>query len=690
MKKLINALSVAVLVGSSYLTQAQTQEEDDLFALSLEELMDISIVSASKTSESIFDAPLSSSVVTKEEISQSGVTSIPEALRLVPGVIVRQQSNGNYDVHLRGFDNIPPGGLFPASANSVTLVMIDGRVVYNYFGGGTFWETLPIDLNDVERIEVVRGASSAMYGPNAAAGVIHIITKNFEEAGVVAEANAQGGSYQTLIANTNLGYTFNSGLSTVVTANFQQRDRQTTDYYDFFSQQYVESPADITSAALGTPLRNPDVQYPNPSLATDKYGVNAYVKYHTDDLEVDVTAGYQDSEVQKVYVDTEATPFTTNGTTSTYGDARLKYKGWSGQLSYLNGEQSTFGVPSFSFDFNTLDAAVEYEFTPFQRFTVRPGLNYRSATYDGIFIGGEQSITTISGSLYSNYQVTPKWRIVAAGRVDKYDTPDKAVLSYEIASTYRISENFMVRGVTSRANRAPYMLDNFLLLIAPVSPTFRVEFLGNQNMDLLTMTMYEFGFRYKPVQQLMLDVELFQVTSENYSGIVRLGTTLEEGVNVQRSQFQNIPIAAQQTGASFSLNWVASEKVQLKWFGTLQATQLSDHIDSLDAEGNPVLVDLDHQATPTFYGGLQFNYQPISKLNINLTSFYYGDQAFSNVRGDTDIDGKILFNAKVGYQVTDFLNVFVNTRNLLGDDAREFAFADPVGRSIFGGLSIKF
>src|SRR5450432_2364771 len=151
--------------------------------LSLKDLLNVKIVSVSKNSESLFDAPLSASVVTREEIRKSGSTSIMEALRLVPGMIVREQSNGNYDIHLRGMDNVPPNAPFDVTSNTTTLVMIDNRPVYNYLRGGTFWETLPVDINDVEKIEVVRGPAAALYGPNAVNGVINIITRQAEKDG---------------------------------------------------------------------------------------------------------------------------------------------------------------------------------------------------------------------------------------------------------------------------------------------------------------------------------------------------------------------------------------------------------------------------------------------------------------------------------------------------------------------------
>ena len=182
----------------------------DIVGVSLEELYEMilnkDIVSASKSEETSFESPLSSTVITGREIEQSGVTSIPEALRLVPGVVVREKTPGNYDVHIRGNDNVPPKNILLYSENSMALVMIDGRAVYNYAFGGTFWETLPIGINDIERIEVIRGPSSALYGPNAVTGVVNIVTKDTKTPKPTFSASAQGGTNQSVITNAAAGF----------------------------------------------------------------------------------------------------------------------------------------------------------------------------------------------------------------------------------------------------------------------------------------------------------------------------------------------------------------------------------------------------------------------------------------------------------------------------------------------------
>jgi iron complex outermembrane receptor protein len=148
----------------------------DLGALSLEELMDIEIVitSASRHAEPLADTAASVFVLTADQIRRSGATSIPELLRLVPGVEVARIDSNRWAVSMRGFNE--------QFANKL-LVLVDGRSVYTPLFSGTFWDTLDLPLDNLERIEVVRGPGGPLWGANAVNGVIHIITRSTSEEG---------------------------------------------------------------------------------------------------------------------------------------------------------------------------------------------------------------------------------------------------------------------------------------------------------------------------------------------------------------------------------------------------------------------------------------------------------------------------------------------------------------------------
>ena len=140
-----------------------------LLAMSLEELSNIEGTSVSKSAEKAREAAAAVFVITQEDIKRSGAATIPDILRIVPGVQVAQAGSHDWAVSVRGFNS--------QFANKL-LVLIDGRTVYNPAFSGTFWESQDTLLEDIERIEVIRGPGATQWGANAVNGVINIITKN--------------------------------------------------------------------------------------------------------------------------------------------------------------------------------------------------------------------------------------------------------------------------------------------------------------------------------------------------------------------------------------------------------------------------------------------------------------------------------------------------------------------------------
>jgi iron complex outermembrane receptor protein len=152
----------------------------DIKRLTLEELMSIDVYSASRRAEPVQGVPSAVFVLTNEEIRRSGVTNIPDALRLVPGVNVARVDGNKWGVSIRG----NPGG-FAGSAGARTsnklLVLVDGRSIYDPLFGGTFWESQDTVLADIDRIEVIRGPGGSLWGANAVNGIINIITRHARE-----------------------------------------------------------------------------------------------------------------------------------------------------------------------------------------------------------------------------------------------------------------------------------------------------------------------------------------------------------------------------------------------------------------------------------------------------------------------------------------------------------------------------
>jgi len=144
----------------------------DFAELDLEALLNTEVVSASKRVQKISEAPNAIFVITAEEIKRSGAVDLPDLFRMVPGVDVVNISGGSYGVSARGFND---------RFAQRMLVMIDGRSIYVTFFGGVFWENEEVFLEDIERIEIIRGPGGTMWGANASNGVINIITKDPED-----------------------------------------------------------------------------------------------------------------------------------------------------------------------------------------------------------------------------------------------------------------------------------------------------------------------------------------------------------------------------------------------------------------------------------------------------------------------------------------------------------------------------
>jgi iron complex outermembrane recepter protein len=173
-----------VLLVQSVPGLAQNSNPPDLTQASLEDLMNMQVTSVSKKEQSLSKAGAAIFVITQEDIRRSGATNIPDLLRMVPGVNVARENASTWAISIRGFNDV--------FANKV-LVLVDGRSVYNPMTSGVIWSAQDVPLEDIERIEVIRGPGGTVWGANAVNGVINIITKSAKhtQGGIVS---AGGGS----------------------------------------------------------------------------------------------------------------------------------------------------------------------------------------------------------------------------------------------------------------------------------------------------------------------------------------------------------------------------------------------------------------------------------------------------------------------------------------------------------------
>jgi iron complex outermembrane recepter protein len=199
--RLAQALLVSASIAVSAPAQTKTNTASDPLAylkkLSIEELLQLDVVSVSRRAQRLTEVPSGIQVLTGEEIRRSGAATLPQALRLAANLQVARIGASDWGITARGFNDT-------SSTSNKLLVMIDGRTVYSPLFSGTFWNTQDVFLPDLERIEVISGPGGTSWGANAVNGVINIITKSAEhtQGGVLY---AGGGGEQRLLGGFRYG-----------------------------------------------------------------------------------------------------------------------------------------------------------------------------------------------------------------------------------------------------------------------------------------------------------------------------------------------------------------------------------------------------------------------------------------------------------------------------------------------------
>ena len=182
--------------------------------MSIEDLMNVKVISVSKTEEKLSRTASAVFVIGQEDIRNSGALNIPDLLRMVPGMDVAQITANTWAIGTRGFS-----GRF----SNKLMVMLDGRSVYTPTNGVVFWNVLNVPLEDIERIEVIRGPGGSVWGANAVNGVINIITKKADETpgGLVT---AGGGNLDQGFGTVQYGGTVDKALDYRIYTKYQNQD----------------------------------------------------------------------------------------------------------------------------------------------------------------------------------------------------------------------------------------------------------------------------------------------------------------------------------------------------------------------------------------------------------------------------------------------------------------------------------
>lgn len=684
------------------------------FGLSADEILEYflnrDVTSASKRAEKSLNSPLSTTVISKEEIENSGATSIPEALRMAPGIIVREKTNGNYDVQIRGNDNLPPNGMMVYSENTISLVMIDGRPVYNYSFGGTFWEALPIELSDVERIEVIRGPSSALYGPNAVSGAINIITRTVDSNKTHVNGQVQAGNSNSKLANAAVSFGVKNNLKVRLSGNYSHFDRFEDGFYDFdYAKTYTGEEMKTLHSPSGTLVVDDFTKsFPDPKLGLDKYAGNAFISYNAGKkVSADLATGAQSSDVITSALGNNGIPIVGRTSSTKYIDFRLNAYGFHAQANYMTGDQDLQkSYTGFHIEPKVSNYSLEYEKT-FGSLVIRPGISYQrmvandekwvDITTHGGYLNGTQTGTSLAYFLRADYKMFDKLRLIAAIRADKYNHPDITSWTYQFISSYDINENNVIRAGYSRANRGSFTADTYANYDWKVIPGYyTMHYQGNQNMKLPVMDNIELGFRTRPSKNVMVEIEAFHSQMKDFTFFTPDAMTMYFDLSPvlvgeappaapykieSHGQYQNLSLKSVQDGVSLNLSVVLNTKLNFKIFGTWQHSKLSNFYKRTIWDDFQYLQDAcSAQYMADIIKLMGGDNSPLANPQKEYTATFQGYRDSSNVSMTNKWTPSFYGGATVNYSPTKRININ-STLYYFSEQTLMFNMNDQLGAS---------
>ncbi len=643
-------------------TEAQTSRSvPDVTAMSMEDLMNMQVTSVSKRTQKVADAAAAIFVITQEDIRRSGANSIPEALRLVPGLQVARIDQNKWAIGSRGFN-----GRF----DNKLLVLIDGRSVYTPLFSGVYWNVQDVMLEDVDRIEVIRGPGATLWGANAVNGVINVITKKAKStqsavvtAGAGTEERAAGGVRYGGKLGDNTYYraytkyfdwgpsAYPSGMTAhdgwdALRGGFRADwtpagANSLTLQGDIYRTRFDET---LTVASLSAP-------YSNTFLNDGKYsGGNILGRWNH-------TSEGSSMSLQMYYDNTSITDH------SLFGD-----------------HQNIFDI-DFQHAFHVGDS---------QQFVW--GLGYRSLQPNQVTLNQFSTFLQDEISLVDN-----RLQITLGSKFERNE-----FTGFEIQPNARLlwnlTPNQSIWTAVSRAVRTPALTEEGLRLNsqvippgAPANPTpfpAVVAVFGSHQFNSEDLLAYELGYRVQAAKNLSLDISTFY---NNYSNLrtAEPGAPFVEGSPAPTDIVIPFVAGNKMSGGTYGVELFADWKVIPKWrlVGSYSYLQMDIHKNANSQDPTP---DIPNGSSP--------RHQWYLRSSIDLPKHFEQDTTlrFVDQLPSLNVPSYYSLDAHLGWRPVTRVELSIGGQNLLNnwhfEFMPDFVNTSPtvVKRSIFGSITFKF
>jgi iron complex outermembrane receptor protein len=633
----------------------------------VEDLLNVEVISVAKKAKSLNDSPAAIFVISQDDIRRIGATSIPEALRLAPGLDVARIDANKWAVSARGFN-----GRF---ANKL-LVLIDGRSVYTRAFAGVYWENQDVMLEDVERIEVIRGPGATLWGANAVNGVINIITKHSADTqgGLLV---AGGGTEEQGFGAFRYGGNLNSDTTARAYIKGFNRDENT-------HKSGGDAGDDWDKVQGGFRIDSQLTTRDTLTLQGDAYQSN--INQNTTLSQI--TAPYQNNFNETIDAFGGNLLMRHQHTFSSSSDYSL-------QVFYDFYERDEVAVQESR---HTLDVDFQHNFSLLDWNDVVWGLAYRYS-HDDIYSkdflrrrNSSRNDQLVSAFVQDEITLVDDSLWLTLG--SKFEHNDYS--GFEVQPTARLMwaphHQHRFWGAVSRAVRTPSRIEHgegFLQSMIPAQPPFTpavaVSLVGTKKYNSEEVISYELGYRTTVIKDVSIDFTAFYSDYSNLrswqqgkvvfnvsAGIAELPMILNNAISAKTYGFEIVTVWQM-------LDW-------WRWDANYSLLKM-------DFDGPDAASQVSH--SPQQHLSLRSSLKPMSNVDLDILFRYVDQQKLPSIYSGTNVSAYVSMDIRLAWRPEKDVELSVVGQNLLAGKHLEYSqelFTTPtkIDRGVYGKLTWHF
>ena len=632
--------------------------------MSIEQLVKVKVETVSsvfKKTTKLEEASAAVAVVTSEDIRRLGITTIPEALRLIPGLDVARIDSHEWAISARGFD---------AQFANKLLILIDGRTIYGPAYGGVSWGLHDVVMEDVDRIEVIRGPGASLWGANAVNGVVNVLTKSAKDTQGLLVSGTGGTEDQPSLA-LRYGGELDTNLYYRVYTKYFNRDGLVT-------SSGADALDDWNSLQGGARLDWEPTSRDKLTLQGSYYDANIH-----------------DNENVVVLVPPYVT--TTNVQNHDVGGNVLSR--WTREFS----EDSSLTLQAY-YDFfrqeqvgtsetrETIDLDVQHRFELGTRHDIIWGVGYRYTAdrfpndFFLTWTPPERHDQLFSSFVQDEISLIPHHLSATIGTKIEHNDYTGWEIQPNIRMVWTPTERQTLWAAVSRAVRTPSRYEtgarvNYSVFETSPSSLGLISLFGNPNADSEKLLAYELGYRIEPTKSLAFDFAGFY---NQYDELLRFvsGNSFVQGPITVFPQTVENSGSGETYGVEISARWKVTDRWRLA--GSYSFLEASVHPNDRAFQGNP-----EQQFQLRSYVDLPWN------LEFNSALFYVDQQVAASGLGTATIPAYVRLDLGMVWHPNKSWELGIWGQNLLYDRHREFpslksSVSTEVPRSITGRITFKF